>query len=97
MSRAEIYDAISDERERQERMRIEKGWAWSMGTPGVPHIQKLMPLMEEAGEVARAVRVETGFATDRPGHALRAELIQLAACAVGFLEALEEEARRVSD
>ena len=89
-----IYAAISAERDRQERLLIERNWRWSMASPGVPHFEKLMPLMEELGEVAHAIRREEGFTVagnSHDNHGLWAELVQLAACAVAFLEALQAE------
>ena len=90
----QIYADIITERARQERLLVERGWKWSMATPGIDHSLKLMPLMEEVGEVAHAVRVAQGFevaGNSHDNHGLRAELIQVAACAVAWVEALEEE------
>lgn len=92
MNREEIFQAITQERERQERLLVERNWKWSMATIGVDDTLKLMPLMEEVGEVAHAIRVKEGFAVagnNHNNHGLQAELIQVAACAVAWLESLE--------
>lgn len=63
-----------------------------MATPGVANGLKLMPLMEECGEVAHAIRVEEGFAVagnTHEQHGLKQELVQVAACAVAWLESLD--------
>lgn len=89
-----IFEDIAKERERQEQLLVERGWKWSMATPGIDHALKLMPLMEEVGEVAHAVRVAEGFAVagnSHENHGLYAELKQVAACAVAWMEALNAE------
>jgi hypothetical protein len=81
MNRSEIYAAIGAERIRQ---MVQWGHPhdWGVGdcsSPDVPTIVKAAVLSEECGEVARAV-------LDRDDAALRAELIQVAAVAVAWLE-----------
>ena len=91
MPRANIYAAIDMERERQERLLVERGWKWSLATPGIGAFQKLMVLVEEICEVAHAIRVTEGFAVagnSHDNHGLEAELVQVAACAVAWLESL---------
>lgn len=115
MSQLAIFSDIARERERQERLLVERDWRWSMATPGVDHVLKLMPLIEEYGEVleafdtplelgkaigrvAHALRVEQGFAVagnSHQNHGLRSELVQVAACAVAWIEALDAEAAQV--
>jgi hypothetical protein len=81
VTRADVFAAITDERERQAAK-----WGgphdWGHGdcsSPDVADIVKAAVLCEEAGEVARAVL---------DGRGLRDELVQVAAVAVAWLEAL---------
>jgi len=82
--RADIYAAIDDERDAQAR-KWDRPHPWGHGdcsSPAVDYTVKVAVLAEEVGEVARAVLdVEH---TDR----LRTELVQVAAVAVAWLEAL---------
>jgi NTP pyrophosphatase (non-canonical NTP hydrolase) len=82
-SRTDIYESIDAERERQSDK-----WAgrhhWGTGdcsSSQVPPIVKAAVLSEESGEVARAV-------LDGDPSQLRAELVQVAAVAVAWLESL---------
>jgi len=82
-TRSQIYALIDLERSRQ----FDK-WggphAWGDGdcsSPAVEDIVKVAVLSEESGEVARAV-------LDADIDQLRTELIQVAAVAVAWLEAL---------
>jgi hypothetical protein len=79
-----VYAAIRAERRRQT-IRWAGPHSWGSGdcsSPDVPHIVKAAVLAEECGEVARAV-------LDNDPAALRRELVQVAAVAVAWLEALE--------
>jgi NTP pyrophosphatase (non-canonical NTP hydrolase) len=83
MDRGIIYDEIDAERARQSRK-----WGgrheWGEGdcsSRAVRREVKATVLTEECGEVARAV-------LDKNDTQLRAELIQVAAVAVAWLEAL---------
>lgn len=83
MTRAEIYDAISLERVHQRTMWDRKH-EWGYGdcsSQDVPDTVKSVVLDEECGEVARAV-------LERDDDALIRELVQVAAVAVAWLEAL---------
>lgn len=78
MKRVDIYKLVDAERERQE-----------LKFPGrtiadVAPLTKLRILVEEVGEVAEALDLEDAN-TERE---LRDELVQVAACAVGWLESL---------
>src|SRR5438552_26200 len=83
MTRGEIYAAIADERERQHRKwdRDHDHGHGDCSSAGVPDTVKVAVLTEETGEVARAF-----LDGDRAG--LRRELVQVAAVAVAWLEAL---------
>ena len=81
--RADIYAAIDAERDRQIRKWGGKH-DWGTGdcsSLDVHNIVKVSVLSEECGEVARAV-------LDLDNTQLRTELIQVAAVAVAWLEAL---------
>ncbi len=77
MTRAEIFAAINLERARQD----EKHGANGMGGANMSRDRRHTVMSEELGEVARAI-------LDGDEAGLRAELTQVAACAVGFLEQL---------
>ena len=84
MTRGEAYALIDAERERQAMIWGEGGpHAWGSGdcsSLDVPPIVKVAVLTEEVGEVARAVLERS--------PSLRDELVQVAAVAVAWLEAL---------
>ncbi len=82
-NRADVYAEVDAERDRQA-----KKWgclhAWGVGdcsSASVHNSTKVMVLAEECGEAARAV-------LDTDIDQLRTELIQVAAVAVAWLEAL---------
>ena len=74
-----IYAAIDAERARQDEKHGER----SIASPQLGMETAYLILAEEVGEVARTLLDGGQFAQ------LREELIQVAACAVGWLEAME--------
>ncbi len=83
MTRDEVYALVDSERARQ-RNKWGAPHAWGQGdcsSYAVTDIVKAAVLSEECGEVARAV---LDFKLDD----LRTELVQVAAVAVAWLEAL---------
>ena len=79
-------EAVIKERKRQDRLLSEGRLNHLASEPLCPDVLRLAALMEEVGEVARAVH-------DGPaGGDLRAELIQVAAVAVGWVEGLDASA-----
>jgi NTP pyrophosphatase (non-canonical NTP hydrolase) len=81
--RANIYKAIDTERDRQSEM-WSKPHSWGQGdasSPDVAPMTKVAVLTEELGEVARA-------ALELDNNQLQVELVQLAAVAVAWLEAM---------
>lgn len=84
MNRADVYILIDAERDRQ-RALWDREHEWGHGdcsSPAVAPIVKVAVLAEECGEVARVV-------LDRArADQLRAELVQVAAVAVAWLESL---------
>lgn len=77
----DVFAAIATERSRQEDLKAAGRFAHTLSDPIDRH-RKLTILTEEVGEVARAL-------CDRsPDEELRAELIQVAALAVAWLEGM---------
>lgn len=89
MTREEIWAAIELERLRQAaKWDREHDWGYGdCSSHDVPPIVKAAVLMEECGEVAQAL-------LDGTGDRLRAELIQVAAVAVAWLESLNVKVSR---
>jgi NTP pyrophosphatase (non-canonical NTP hydrolase) len=92
VTREEIYRLISAEREWQAAK-----WSgphhWGSGdcsSPDTPQMVKAAVLAEECGEVSRAV-------LDRDDAQLHAELVQVAAVAVAWLEGLTPAMDRVTE
>ena len=83
VKRSLIMESIHDERNRQhEQWDRAHAWGWGdCSSPDVPAIVKAAVLTEETGEVARAVM-------EHDDDGLRRELVQVAAVAVAWLEAL---------
>ena len=84
MNRGAIYQQINAERARQQAK-----WGgphdWGEGDCSSPHVEettKLCVLSEEVGEVSRAL-------LDGNKADLRAELVQVAAVAVAWLEGID--------
>jgi hypothetical protein len=105
--RSAILLAVSSEQDRQEALLAGGKFPWASSTVGRPHAEKLAVLSEEVGEVAKEV-VEhlitygkyTAERREMPPHRvehyrrrIREELVQVAAVAVGWIEALDEESR----
>ena len=85
MNRGHIYYDIEREREAQAaKWNRDHAWGWGdCSSPDTPAIVKSSVLAEECGEVARAV-------LEQDDANLRAELVQVAAVAVAWLELLSE-------
>lgn len=79
-----ILSAIKRERARQEELRAGGRFAYTCASPTVLNIYKLPILTEEVGEVAKAI-------CEKDADQLQTELIQVAAVAVAWLEALERK------
>lgn len=83
MTRDDVLAAVVAERRRQE-VRWGGPHQWGTGDCSSPRVAdpvKVMVLAEEVGEVARAV-------LDLDRDLLRTELVQVAAVAIAWLEAL---------
>jgi len=88
MRHRSVLACITRERTRQERKAVAGDFGWTCSDPGIPDFPKLAVLVEEVGEVGRAILGADGAVTD--GGDLRQELIQVAAVAVAWLESLPE-------
>lgn len=84
--RESVLQAVRDERRRQEHFLASGKFSWTLASPMIAHARKFPVLVEEVGEVA----VELQAKTLRPDR-LHAELIQVAALAVAWCEALQAE------
>ena len=95
-----ILGEVIDETGRQEQLVREGRFEWTLAMPGVANEKRLAVLAEEVGEAAKEV-TELLIAGDK-GHAtagtllrLRAELVQVAACAVSWIEGIDGDALQV--
>jgi len=93
-----VCRAIKAERLRQEQRKAEGRFTHTCADPdpgAMTDAEKLTVLVEEVGEVAREVLTQDGrrLARDTEGtrEALRTELVQVAAVAVAWVEALDTE------
>lgn len=75
-------EAVERERERQEALYAEGKLRWIASRPDCPEALKLAALVEEVGEVARAFHDQTSK---------RDELVHVAAVAVAWIEALDQQ------
>lgn len=99
-TRADVINDVIAERERQEAIGVTKraaGIDWrSCADPAMAggDDRRLAVLAEEFGEVARAI-LEAGYGTSgADDDHLREELVQVAAVAVAWVEAIDARAKR---
>jgi len=96
-----VLDLIWLERLRQQQLLREGKFTFSCATVGIDPDRKLRVCTEELGEIAEAIdKLEiaslASTAKTRPqiksarAH-LRDEIVQLAACAIAWLESIQEE------
>lgn len=90
-----MHAALRDvgmERFRQEDLKVSGRFEFTCADGGMSNAEKLTVLTEEVGEVAREVLTQDGrrLARDTIGtrEQLRKELVQVAAVAVAWIEAL---------
>lgn len=81
---SDIWFTVVNERRRQDKLKADGKFAWTCADKTIHNDVKLKVLAEEFGEVARALCESD---TDN----LRTELVQVAAVAVAWLEALGEK------
>ena len=85
---------VHAERRRQDRLRDAGRFQHTLADAGLTPAEKLACISEEAGEVARCVLAIEGHVHEDLGHAdLRKELVQVAALAAAWIEAIDAEAR----
>ena len=80
----QIPEAIQRELRRYHRRVTSGRWKWHLGTPGIKDTAKLPILIEEIGEIGTAL-------ARRDEENLKEELAQVAALALSWLLAKEEE------
>lgn len=78
MTRTQALELVSRERDRQNKLWVREDGKWDE-----PDTLKLTVLVEEVGEVARAV-----LQTDGDDENLRDELVQVAGVCISWLEML---------
>lgn len=78
---AEVVSLVMLERARQEELVREGSLDYTAAAFDCPDVLRIAALMEEVGEVARAVQ-------DADFDNLKVELVQVAAVAVAWVEAL---------
>jgi NTP pyrophosphatase (non-canonical NTP hydrolase) len=85
---------ILNERAEQERLKAEGRFKYTCADLEMSNSEKAVVLVEEVGEVCRAVLESNGLVHDgrKVGNyaQLQKELIQVAAVAVAWLEALKK-------
>lgn len=89
MERVQIYAAIDAERARQEQLKTEgRFFETPASTKMLPYLKACI-LTEETGEVCAAVMQEAKACNDRTKANVKAELVQVAAIAVAWLESIK--------
>lgn len=74
-----VHDLIRLERDRQNALYLSGQLQWIASAPDCPDVLRLAALVEEVGEVARAMH---------DGGDVESELVQVAAVAVAWLEGI---------
>lgn len=87
-----IFTDIHNERIRQERLRAEGRFKYTCADPQMAVGDKALALGEEYGEVCQAVLEEKDLSYDKHTTTnVRKELVQVAAVAVAWIEAIDKE------
>lgn len=86
--------AVLAERERHDELKAAGRFLHTIADAEMADADRLAALVEEIGEVARALQERSGSVNDRRGSDvdLRKELSQVAAIAVGWIERLDADA-----
>ena len=86
-----VLELVRDERRRQDGLKSSGRFTYTCADREMMPAEKLAVLAEELGEVAREVLSQDGLVSDGTGTnaAIREELVQVAAIAVAWIEALE--------
>ena len=85
-----LLDAVRAERIRQCNLRDSGRFPFTPADPGMTDANRLASIVEEIGEVARALMERSNAVNDKHGAELRKELTQVAALCVAWLEHLFE-------
>jgi hypothetical protein len=97
-TRAAVMMDVSEERDRQERLKYEGRFKFTCADSEMSLAEKMTVIGEEYGESCRATLEATALSEDRNFYnareQLRTELVQLAACAVAAIECIDREDRR---
>ena len=81
----EVYSRIEGERQRQLTLKAEGRFTNVCSDPELSDSERYLILMEEVGELARAINEEEGLANDKHGAKVFTELNQVAAVAASWL------------
>ena len=88
-----VFERIAQERCRQNALVAEGKFGWNCSTFNIDCSLKLAVLMEEIGEVAKEI-ADSGVGMPAAAQKrMQTELVQVAAVAVAWLEALEHSTR----
>lgn len=88
--REDVLADISTERNRQEALKLNGRFRFTCADLEMSDAECCLVLMEEVGEVSRAILEQMTLANDRHHGELRKELIQVAAVCVAWVEALDK-------
>lgn len=84
-------DDIVAERHRQDDLKLAGRFAYTCADPELTHAERLTVLGEEFGEVCHEVNEAIGGHAKLRRDKLRKELVQVAAVAVAWIEAIDAE------
>jgi len=87
--RGKVLGAVDAEIDRQVSLAQEGRFRYACSDPEMPRGAKLAALVEEVGEVARALMELENHVSDLHGVDLQKELVQVAAIACAWIEAEE--------
>lgn len=82
--RMDVLKDVAFERIKQEQLRVAGKFSHTCASQQLKDGQKLAVLVEEVGEVAKAINESSG------SDSLRNELIQVAAVAIAWVESIDQ-------
>jgi len=88
--RERVLDLVRNECDRQIQLKAEGRFKNTCSDKELTNQEKLVILVEEVGEVARAILEKHGLANDKHNADLNKELVQVAAVCVSWLVSFEE-------
>jgi NTP pyrophosphatase (non-canonical NTP hydrolase) len=91
MNRNRVFELVSDERDRQEELKRQGRFMSTCADNSLWDAEKLAVLMEEVGELSRAVLETLNLCADKHGSNTKDELVQIAAVCCAWLESLEDD------